>query len=202
MQRSRYFPHSQPLAGQLGIPPHIWTNDRARTETLCRESDPSLAAFREKLYAREKLVKYRRGSVLLYRMDTWHRGTRCFPSVKRRTLQLAYRDKEAEWCVRARARVCLCICLFVSTRLCVCLSVSLCLCRCTSWHRGWARHNYDPDWMFETLQAVATPEQRCLLGWPAPGHRYWTASNLAAVARRYGPLGFDPRPYSTARSKL
>ena len=129
MQRSRYFPHSQPLAGQLGIPPHIWTNDRARTETLCRESDPSLAAFREKLYAREKLVKYRRGSVLLYRMDTWHRGTRCFPSVKRRTLQLAYRDKEAEWCVCVCARACVLVhmSVCVNAPLCLSLSVSLSL---------------------------------------------------------------------------
>ena len=82
----------------------------------------------------------------------------------------------------------------------------------TSWHRyvhplrippkplillrsGWSRHVYDPGFFFERLLAEASVEQRCLLSWPAPGHRYWCEETLAAVARRYGPLGFDAAPY-------
>ena len=84
--------------GQLGIPPHIWTNDRDQTEARVRAVDPDMAAFRQRLYARERLVKYTPGTALLYRMDTWHRGTRCFPNARRRTMQLAYRDADAEWC--------------------------------------------------------------------------------------------------------
>ena len=50
----------------------------------------------------------------------------------------------------------------------------------TNWHRGWARNAYDPGFAFERLLAAATVEQRCLLGWPAPGHRYWYAGPAAA----------------------
>ena len=44
-----YFSSTDPLAGQLGNPPHIWTNDRRLTEKLCSESDPQRAAFRKRL---------------------------------------------------------------------------------------------------------------------------------------------------------
>jgi hypothetical protein len=64
-----------------------------------------------------------------------------------------------------------------------------------------------PDWAFERLLATATVAQRCLLGWPAPGQRYWSTETIAAVERRYGTLGFDGAPYRRAieeaqRSKL
>ena len=44
-------------------------------------------------------------------------------------------------------------------------------------------------WSFETLMAKASVEQRCLLGWPVPGHRYWSAANLAAETGGTGRLG-------------
>ena len=34
-----------------------------------------------------------------------------------------------------------------------------------------------------------------LLGFPKPGHIYWNQETLAAVEKRYGPLGFDITPY-------
>lgn len=42
----------------------------------------------------------------------------------------------------------------------------------------------------------ASPDQRCLVGFPAPGHPYWTTENLAAVGRRYP--GMDLEPYGSA----
>jgi hypothetical protein len=39
----------------------------------------------------------------------------------------------------------------------------------------------------------ATPRQRELLGFPAPGHAYWNQETLAAVARRYPRM--DMKPY-------
>jgi ectoine hydroxylase-related dioxygenase (phytanoyl-CoA dioxygenase family) len=41
--------------------------------------------------------------------------------------------------------------------------------------------------------AAATPRQRTLLGFPAPGDPYWNQDTLAAVARRYP--GFNPAEY-------
>jgi len=52
----------------------------------------------------------------------------------------------------------------------------------------------------EKLISSATVLQRAVLGFPRPGHRYWTAATLQAVKARYLPLGFDPRPYEEALS--
>jgi hypothetical protein len=47
----------------------------------------------------------------------------------------------------------------------------------------------------ERLLAESSVEQRCLLGFPAPGHAYWNKDTLLAVALRYGPLGMNMEPY-------
>jgi hypothetical protein len=65
-------------------------------------------------------------------------------------------------------------------------------------HTGWAWSMYFPDQRLERLVATASPDQRSVLGFPAPGSRYWCAETLAAVEGRYGPLGFDPEPYRAA----
>ena len=41
-----------------------------------------------------------------------------------------------------------------------------------------------------------SPVQRCLLGFPPPGHRRWTRASVAGVARRYP--GWDVEPYLAA----
>ena len=48
------------------------------------------------------------------------------------------------------------------------------------------------------FMAEATPRQRELLGFPAPGDPLWTARFTTAMATRYP--GFDPAPYDSARS--
>ncbi len=50
----------------------------------------------------------------------------------------------------------------------------------------------------ERLIAQASVDQRCVLGFPAPGHAYWTTETIAAVGARFGPLGMDMRPYHSA----
>jgi len=47
----------------------------------------------------------------------------------------------------------------------------------------------------EKLIAEATVEQRTVLGFPAPGHDYWTPHTLAAVEARYASFGIDMTPY-------
>ena len=54
---------------------------------------------------------------------------------------------------------------------------------------------YKPDKFMEKLIARATVEQRTVLGFPAPGHDYWSAYTIAAVEARYAPLGMDMSPY-------
>src|SRR5262245_65069291 len=50
----------------------------------------------------------------------------------------------------------------------------------------------------ERLMARASVEQRCVLGFPRPGHNYWTQETIDAVQARYGALGIDMTPYQRA----
>jgi len=65
-------------------------------------------------------------------------------------------------------------------------------------HPGWSWAMYRPSRVMERLIAGASVEQRCVLGFPAPGHSFWTRDTVAAVAARYGPLGMDVTPYAEA----
>ena len=57
---------------------------------------------------------------------------------------------------------------------------------------------YSPAKTMERLIATASVEQRCVLGFPAPGHDYWSAETIAAVEARYAALGIDMSPYRQA----
>jgi hypothetical protein len=64
--------------------------------------------------------------------------------------------------------------------------------------RGWSWAMYRPSWVMERLIVKASVEQRCVLGFPRPGHSYWTQETIAAVQARYGSLGIDMTPYAHA----
>lgn len=67
-------------------------------------------------------------------------------------------------------------------------------------HVGWSWSMYLEDQMMERLIADASPDQRTVLGFPAPGSHYWCPETIEAVDARYGPLGFDIEPYRAACS--
>ena len=64
--------------------------------------------------------------------------------------------------------------------------------------RGWSWAMYRPSWVMERLIAKALVEQRCVLGFPRPGHSYWIQETIAAVHARYGALGIDMTSYEHA----
>jgi ectoine hydroxylase-related dioxygenase (phytanoyl-CoA dioxygenase family) len=68
-------------------------------------------------------------------------------------------------------------------------------------HPGWAWGMYSRPKTLERLIAGASVDQRCVLGFPAPGHAYWTRDTLDAVAARFGPLDMDMGPYERARPR-
>ncbi len=87
-----------PISQTPGVGAIPYINDRARAEAYLREHDPDAARFRtEHLYAREKLARYRFGSVLFYRHDTWHRGTPVKQGACRVVQNLTYRRAESAW---------------------------------------------------------------------------------------------------------
>jgi ectoine hydroxylase-related dioxygenase (phytanoyl-CoA dioxygenase family) len=67
-------------------------------------------------------------------------------------------------------------------------------------HPGWCWSMYRKDKLMEQLVAQATVEQRGVLGFPPPGHNYWTSQTVAAVEARYKYFGIDMTPYRDALS--
>ena len=56
---------------------------------------------------------------------------------------------------------------------------------------GWSTEAIRPE--FRAWIEQASPEERTTLGFPPPGHRYWTEETLSGVAARYP--GMDMAPY-------
>lgn len=63
---------------------------------------------------------------------------------------------------------------------------------------GWAWSMYRPSLVLERLVAEASVDQRCVLGVPEPGHRYWTTATVDAFEARYAALGMDVSEYRAA----
>jgi len=154
-----------PIVRTPGVGALPWVNDRVSAEERLAREAPEVAEWRARhLYPRERRARFGVGTLLLYRHDTWHRGTPLRAGARRLAQNLTFRLERSEW---------------VSTL-----------------HSGWAWAMYRPSQRMERLVAEASVEQRCVLGFPRPGHRYWTPDTLDAVAARYGPLGMDVAPYA------
>lgn len=159
--------YAWPRVNMPGVGALPWRNDREHVEALLRERAPEVARWRAThLYPREQRVRYRPGTLLLYRHDTWHRGTPLLPGCLRLAQNFTFRRPESEW---------------ISTL-----------------HAGWAWGMLRRSRVMEELIAQASVDQRCVLGFPAPGHPYWTPETLMAVAARYEALGMDLAPYARA----
>ncbi len=80
-----------PITRTPGVAGFDYVNDRESAEDYLREQAPAVARFREEhLYAREAKARYNFGTVLLYRHDTWHRGTPLKPGALRTVLNLTF----------------------------------------------------------------------------------------------------------------
>jgi len=139
-------------------------NNREICEAYLQEADPKVAEYRTQLYAREKKVRYRLGTVLFYRHDTWHRGTPLKPGCLRVVVNMTFKRASSD---------------------------SIC-----QMHMGWAWELHHRN--IQMIIVTISVEQRTVLGFPRPGHRYWNKHTLLGVAARYAPLGFDMKPYIDA----
>lgn len=89
--------YQPPYINQPGVGEHEWINDRQSAERYFEENDPAIYAFRQNLYAKEKYVRYKKGTVLLYRLDVWHRGTPMKSGSSRIVMNLAYKKASHHW---------------------------------------------------------------------------------------------------------
>ena len=55
---------------------------------------------------------------------------------------------------------------------------------------GWSAQAIRKE--FRTWISTATPEERTLLGFPEPGHVYWTEETLEGVSKRYPEMDMSP----------
>ncbi len=156
-----------PIVGTPGVAGIPYLNERSAAETYLAEHHPQIANWRrDHLYAREVSTRYFSGTVLLYRHDTWHRGTPVERGAVRLAMNLTYRSAASEW-----------------------MGVL---------HQGWSWAMYRQSQVMERLIARTSPDQRAVLGFPGPGHRYWNADTIAAVEARYACYGIDMTPYRMA----
>ena len=86
-----------PIVDSPGIAELDYVNDRRAGEAYFAEHRPHLAQWRRELYEREQQVFFKPGDVLLYRHDTWHRGTPMVPRALRLVHNITYRRAECEW---------------------------------------------------------------------------------------------------------
>jgi len=87
-----------PIVQTPGVEGLDYINDRECAESYLREHAPEKASFRaQHLYPREVRARYRVGTVLLYRHDTWHRGTPGNAGTRRIAQNLTLKRADAEW---------------------------------------------------------------------------------------------------------
>ena len=86
-----------PIVDSPGIGALPYINDRTSAEEFLAEERPEMAHWRATLYEREQLTRFGVGTVLLYRHDTWHRGTPLLAGARRLAQNLTFRRAECEW---------------------------------------------------------------------------------------------------------
>ena len=87
--------YAYPYTDMPGIGGLPFANDRETAEALLEAEAPAVAERRRGLYAREERVAARPGDVLLYRLDTIHRGTPVARGRVRYAVNLLWRRRES-----------------------------------------------------------------------------------------------------------
>lgn len=86
-----------PIVDSPGIGDLEWVNDRGSAEDYLAARRPDVAPWRQELYEREQHTRFRPGTILFYRHDTWHRGTPLRSGAQRLAHNLTFRRADCEW---------------------------------------------------------------------------------------------------------
>lgn len=86
-----------PIVQTPGVSGMKYVNNRDVAEEYLADEYSDVASFRQKLYEREVKAKYNFGSVLLYRHDTWHRGTPVTDGAQRLVQNLTFKLARSQW---------------------------------------------------------------------------------------------------------
>jgi len=117
------------------------------------------AELRRSLYVREQGVQFEVGTVALYQLGVWHRGTPVNPGRRRIVHTIVFRSAEADW-IQCRAG--------------------------GSWPRSLRPES---SAVLDTVLAEADETQRSAVGYPGVTHSMWSgragAARLEGTAARY-----------------
>ena len=89
--------YAYPYTNMPGFGALKWVNDKGSAEASVREASEEMHSFRGKLYAQEGYVNFKKGTVLFYRHDLWHRGTPIKPEQQRIVQNLVFKKRDAHW---------------------------------------------------------------------------------------------------------
>ena len=179
--------YSWPYVRMPGVAGHDWINDKGSAERYFERADPEIARFRRRLYEREVEVKYRPGTLLLYRFDLWHRGTPLKSTAPpRRVLNLVYAKTGIRHITPWNCRL-----DFVESndeqqqqQQQQQAPSAHAIARAAEF--GFSRNMYFGG---EGELNAMTVQRRSRLGVPPPGDPYWTDAMCDAVRQRFGPRG-------------
>ncbi len=89
--------YQPPFDYQVGVGIHPWVNNKERAEKYFLEKFPGLYNLRKELYTREKKIPFRKGTILFYRHDLWHRGTPTIPGKSRIVMNLSFKKAGCDY---------------------------------------------------------------------------------------------------------
>ena len=89
--------YNSPYLKMPGIHNYQFNNDRQHAEDYFQLEHPEVFQFRQKLYQHEIIPQPKKGDILFYRLDLWHRGTPVKEGQVRFVMNLVFKKKECFW---------------------------------------------------------------------------------------------------------
>ena len=86
-----------PYINMPGQNKYKFYNDKTHSEEYFKKNHTDIYNFRKKLYNREILADTKKGDILFYRLDTWHRGTPVKKGKVRNVMNLLWKKKDCFW---------------------------------------------------------------------------------------------------------
>lgn len=89
--------YTLPYLKMPGIQSYSFNNEKQCAEEYFKEHYPEVFKFRQKLYQHEIKPEPKKGDILFYRLDLWHRGTPVKEGKVRFVMSLVFKKKECFW---------------------------------------------------------------------------------------------------------
>lgn len=89
--------YNSPYLKMPGIQNYQFDNDRQHAEDYFQQEHIQVFHFRQQLYQHEITPQPKKGDILFYRLDLWHRGTPVKEGQVRFVMNLVFKKKECFW---------------------------------------------------------------------------------------------------------